>query len=416
VGARGVAGDDARRPLRSPALDGLRGLAILLVFAFHYGGGLRSHRLVLRLLGQIAAAGWTGLVLFFALSGFLITSGLRRSFAESRPGATPHLFRRFYGRRARRILPLYALALTAALLSAALAHRGLTTLGVYALFLQDLPGLQGFVAAHPTPLPLYHLWTLAVEEQFYLLWPPLLLWSLRRARARPNPGTDAARPGLHLCLAIFAAAALFRLAVYGPGAFAAHAHLFDKFLLTYADSLALGAALALGVEPASKADRDSLYKLAFTALLLGVAVFLAVGLHAHTLDLRTRAQFILGLPAVALAATALIALNLRPGLYSKLFSLPPLPWLGRISYGVYIFHILLQPFFSRLARQLAHAGSGELYQTVRLVAALAVTLPLAWLSFRFLERPLLQRASLLPTSLRRPRTGAHSADSNISRP
>src|ERR1700691_6305962 len=91
----------APSPRRDPALDGLRGLAVLMVFVFHYGGGLQSSHLALRMLGYVTQAGWTGVVLFFALSGFLITGSLWDSLGSR------HLLRNFYVRRALRILPLY---------------------------------------------------------------------------------------------------------------------------------------------------------------------------------------------------------------------------------------------------------------------------------------------------------------------
>ena len=72
------------------ALDGLRGIAVLMVFLFHYGGGLKSHNLAVRLLGHITAAGWTGVVVFFTLSGFLITGSLWDSRGNS------HWLRNFY--------------------------------------------------------------------------------------------------------------------------------------------------------------------------------------------------------------------------------------------------------------------------------------------------------------------------------
>ena len=90
---------------RDPALDGLRGIAVLMVFLFHYGGGLKSPHLAVRLLGYLTAAGWTGVVLFFTLSGFLITGSLWDSRGN------PHWFRNFYARRFLRIFPLYYTAL-----------------------------------------------------------------------------------------------------------------------------------------------------------------------------------------------------------------------------------------------------------------------------------------------------------------
>ncbi len=384
------------RSHRDLALDGLRGLAILLVFAFHYGGGLRSPHLLLRILGHLAESGWTGVVLFFALSGFLITAGLWPAMlrASSPSGPVTAIFSRFYLRRAFRILPLYLLAVGLACLAALYAHTRLITLAIYALFLQDLPGLAGFAIAHPPPLPLYHLWSLAVEEQFYLLWPAFLLLAARAHAPR--------RAALHLCLWIFVLAAAFRILVYGfvVYGFAPQAQLFDTFLLTHAGALALGAALSLAMAPDdgngpqhTNSFTPAIDRLALPALFLGLALYLLSSGLSRSFQLASPLQYMVGLPAMSLAAAALVALALRAGVARRLLSLQPLPWLGRISYGFYVFHILLQPLFDRIALALAHTASGSLYQTVRLLAAFPITLLAAWLSFHRLETPILRRSS-----------------------
>jgi peptidoglycan/LPS O-acetylase OafA/YrhL len=119
---------------RDPALDGLRGLAVLMVFVFHYGGGLKSTDSIVHLAGIITEACWIGIVLFFALSGFLITGSLWES------GGQKHRLRNFYGRRALRILPLYYTALLAtAVFSIARGSTfaGLKPILLYVFFLQD---------------------------------------------------------------------------------------------------------------------------------------------------------------------------------------------------------------------------------------------------------------------------------------
>ena len=101
-------------------------------------------------------------------------------------------------------------------------------------------------------------------------------------------------------------------------------------------------------------------------------------------------------PAAQLASAASIAillLNVNP---RHLFAWAPLGWLGRISYGFYIFHILLQPMFDFLAARLTHTSAGGLYQTVRMTVAFPMTLLAAWLSFQLLERPFLRRQRHFP--------------------
>ncbi len=358
---------------RNPGLDGLRGLAVLMVFVFHYGGGLQSPYWAIRLLGYVTQAGWTGVVLFFALSGFLITGSLWDSLR------TRHLMRHFYARRALRILPLYFLALGAALLVA--LARGfmfvdLRPFAIYALFLQDIPPLAAKAVALASPLPLYHLWSLAVEEQFYLLWPMLLLLARTRLIA------------LRLSLTVFAISLIFCIVVWGvPLSGAVSAHVFDSFLLTHAGALALGAALALAVRGSKAA---AIARFAPAGLLAGLLLYFGASWFNGTLLLVTRAQFTLGLAGVSLAAAALVQIAIKPGPVGGLLTLAPLRWMGRISYGFYVFHILLQPLFDKIAGRLAPPATGySTFLTARFFTAFFITLVVSWMSFRFFEEPIL---------------------------
>lgn len=356
---------------RDPALDGLRGVAILLVFLFHYGGGLRSPHLPVRLFGYLTQAGWVGVELFFALSGFLITGILWQN------RTTPHLLRSFFARRALRILPVYYGALALAFIAAVLrgadpAH--LRPLLIYAGFLQNIPPLVAAALSYPPPLPLHHLWSLAVEEQFYLLWPVLLL----AARTR--------RQAVQLCLWTSGLCCAFRVAMFSlhPLGIAG----WSPFLLTRAGALALGGVLALSGE---KEQRWAL-----PALLISLTVFGVLGYRGHSLILARPADFVLMLPAVEIACAAALSLALRPNLWRSLLSLRPLGGLGRISYGFYVLHILLEPLFDHLGRALTGSSAGSAYQTARLVTALPITVALAALSFRFFERPFLRKQQAFP--------------------
>jgi peptidoglycan/LPS O-acetylase OafA/YrhL len=370
-----------RKPHRDPALDGLRGLAVLLVFLFHYGGALESQHLLIHLLGLATSASWTGLILFFALSGFLITGILW----DSRHA--PHHLRNFYLRRALRILPLYYFALFAAAVYS--IARGSTfveirPLTAYALFLQNLPLLAKEVPIPSSSLPLYHLWTLAVEEQFYLLWPACLLLAATHKRA------------LRLCLWAFALSALFRLLAYTllPPLQAMQSLSLNTSVLTQLGPFALGAALALTLRD----PNPRLQRLAAPALVLGLALFALASYLTGNPLFAGRLQFILGLPGISIAAAALISIALRPGLPRQLLSLMPLAFIGRISYGIYIFHVLLTPFFDTLATRLTHTTSGDLYQTTCLLVAFPITLVVAWLSFHLLELPFLHVQRRFPLS------------------
>ncbi len=364
--------EPAPRPIRDPSLDGLRGVAILLVFLFHYGGGLRSGNPAVHAFGYLTQAGWIGVELFFALSGFLITRLLWQDLGQ------PHALRNFYARRALRILPVYFGALVAAILAALFTGSSVQALRpilLYTGFLQNLPGLVPIALRYPPPLPLHHLWSLAVEEQFYLLWPSLLLAAGTRRRA------------LHLYFWTFAASCLFRFWVWGAAPFPSiPSGDWSAFPLTRAGALALGGALAL--LPFEAARRSKHW--AFLALAAGGLSFAVLAVQSGTLLLSKPQAFMLGLPAVELACAAAVALAICPGLWRTWLSYGPLAALGRISYGFYVLHILLEPLFDRIGFAVVHTSSGSGYQLVRLLVAFPVTLAASWLSYLFIEQPFLR--------------------------
>jgi len=377
------------RTQRDPALDGLRGLAVLMVFIFHYGGGLHSSEPAIRLLGYITQASWIGVVLFFALSGFLITGSLWDSIGQH------HRLRNFYIRRALRILPLYFATLLAAAcfaMARGATFAALKPLAIFVFFLQDFPHLASTALNNPSPLPLYHLWTLAVEEQFYLIWPLVLLFAHSRRHA------------MRLSLWYFGITELSLYSVYNFAAFigARVHHLYDYFLLTQSSALALGAAVSLamgsrtnltGRKPGS---HRIIRKYAKPAFFAGIAIYLSSSVFSNSFSLTAPNQFWLGLPAISISAAAAIPIVLRSGLPRKIFSLAPLGWLGRISYGFYIFHILLQPLFGHLAVNLSHATSGDDYQLTRLLVAFPITCLVSWLSFHLFELPILSLKRFFP--------------------
>jgi peptidoglycan/LPS O-acetylase OafA/YrhL len=374
---------------RDAALDGLRGLAVLMVFVFHYGGGLQSTKPSIRLIGYITQVSWIGVVLFFALSGFLITGSLWDTNGQR------HRLRNFYVRRALRILPLYFGALLAAAIAAlvtgATFHQ-LKHLAIFVFFLQDFPHLAATALQNPSPLPLYHFWTLAVEEQFYLIWPLVLLIAHSRRHA------------LRLSLWFFTITEIFLLSVYTLAAFkgARTHHLYDYFLLTQSAALALGCAvsLAMGNRTAPTGRKPGTHrvirKYARPVFFTGVAIYLYTSYLSNSFYLSDPLQFWLGLPAISVAAAAAIPLVLRTGLPRKFFSFPPLGWLGRIGYGFYVFHILLEPLYDRLGASISHATSGDYYHIVRATAAFVITLIVSWLSFHLFEMPILSFKRFFP--------------------
>lgn len=363
---------------RDPALDGLRGVAILLVYIFHYGGGLRSTNVFVRVLGYFTETGWTGVILFFALSGFLITGSLWDSRDER------DVLRNFYTRRVLRIFPLYyAVVLIAVLASVARGTR-LAELGpvlLYAGFLQNLPGLVTTALQPISPLPLFHLWSLAVEEQFYILWPALVLFSGTRSRA------------FNLCIWVVALSELFRILTHLPIVPPDFAATLDPSLLTHAGTLALGAALALALRGP---HWHLVERWAVTAFWSGLALYLLASWRSASFYLTPYPQFTIGLLGVGIASAAIIPVAMRTGLLRTILSSPALRFLGRISYGFYVLHIFIEPMIDVLGEHLAHATFGPKYQFVRFVIAFPLTVILASLSYFFFEQPILAYKQRFP--------------------
>lgn len=352
------------------ALDGLRGFAILLVVAYHVGGGASFRFPPLHWFGEAIKQGWTGVLLFFVLSGFLITGILWDSRGQQ------HWLRNFYMRRALRILPLYYLALLLVLLGAAVAgtfHYALARIWPPLLFLQDFPGLPGEYMRHNySPLPIIHLWSLAVEEQFYLLWPFLLLL----------PKTK--RSALYLCTAIFLLSAAVNIAEAFVPVIRQHLPL----VITNAAEIAAGAWLAIAYRTP---HWSRLQKPARIAAPLGLLFFTLSVVYPRRLG---------GTPALAitLCFAGLLVLAIQPGITARILSLRALRWLGTLSYGIYVYHVLLWPVFNFAAAHIAGSTHGAVYHIIQIPVRLAITLLVSWVSFHYFERPFLRLKRSYPTA------------------
>jgi len=281
-----------------PALDGIRALAILLVVVFH----ARTRDLGL-------TGGFLGVDVFFVLSGYLITRLLVDEHAQT--GSIR--LSRFYLRRARRLYPALLLMLAGYLLLAPHIFRAIPMrehwrdAAVSAFYLSDYAG-----AFFGIPLRIGHTWTLAVEEHFYLLWPLCLMILLRLPR----------RAAIATVLVLFAAATAWRWESL---------RLFESWEFTYLrfdarlSGLMLGSAIGLW--------RPSLrFPLVGAVLGLGGLIALAI-----TQRYRTDAGLTTGVLLAELASVLLILG--APSL--PLLSSPVFVWLGRMSYGWYLWHVLL---------------------------------------------------------------------------
>jgi peptidoglycan/LPS O-acetylase OafA/YrhL len=368
-----------------PALDGVRGIAILLVLIFHfsvYGHGLIPSGLFIdRLYYRVAGAGWIGVDLFFVLSGFLIT-GILYDAKESE-----HYFRNFYARRVLRIFPLYygALVLFLVVLPWLRAdHSGLASMardgGWYWSYLSNVK-----IARDDWPQfgAIGHFWSLAVEEQFYLLW-PALVFALNRRQLQIA------------CLVGVIAALAVRVALIAQGNNTA------AFVLTPAriDALALGAYLAVTARGPGGLQRLSPLALPAAGLLsLSVLIIFVVrrGFAGYDPVILTIGLTIL---TCLFGSVLVLALTLTRGtLVARAFDSSFLSFFGRYSYGIYVFHhpiLFFKPGLIPLAILPAPFGSQLLRQLVFLVIATTVSVGIAFTSWHLFENQVLKLKSLFP--------------------
>jgi peptidoglycan/LPS O-acetylase OafA/YrhL len=352
-------------PGHVPALDGIRGAAAASVFIYHYGGGARSSNFAVHLVGETIHLGWAGVSLFFVLSGFLITGILLDSMQR------PNWWRTFYIRRTLRIFPLYYTALLGSMLVHLSLRRSWSSVAPiwpYFFYLQDIPGLVRFEVLGPL-FTLGHFWSLAVEEQFYLVWPFLLSLANRRDRVR------------QLCLGIYLLSLIFRICVFSLHLNSAWA---IYFLGGRAGEMAAGGFLAALLH-GSELGRGRVLPGARSLLVASAASLTAVVLWTRGTQAADPWLGTIGIALFSLLFAALIALSLRPGIVERIFSLPVLGWLGRISYGIYVYHLLLYPAFAWLTHELLPRSAGEIYLLELAAVATVGTLSAAAISFATLE-------------------------------
>jgi peptidoglycan/LPS O-acetylase OafA/YrhL len=372
----GAAAASAPRLHHEPALDGLRGIAVAAVVIFHLD----------RLEG-----GFLGVDLFFVLSGFLITSLL---LAEHRRQGTITLGR-FWERRARRLLPaLFLMLIGVGVLLATLASdyervraRGdaLATLGYVANW-HRMVSQVGYWDIFSKPSPLDHTWSLAIEEQFYVLWPLLAALVLGLgARKLAGPVTGAlAGPRVRRLGLVALAGAGVSFALLALTWVVADTNRAYYATDTRIGPTLLGAALAAYVSgrPRRTGPPTRRVELAAVAALGWMAVC------ATAIDGQGFSYYRGGLLSFSIcAAFVIFVFTGGPlGPVGRAVAWRPLRWLGTVSYGIYLWH---WPVIVFLNDDRAHLGGWPL-DGLRV----AVTLAVAAVSFRYVERPI--RRGALP--------------------
>jgi peptidoglycan/LPS O-acetylase OafA/YrhL len=358
-----------------PGLDGLRAIAVLAVIAFHVNIGW-------------AQGGLLGVGVFFTLSGYLITDLLLQRWSSSGGLGLSD----FWMRRARRLLPALVVMLAVVIAWVALFHRS------------QLPDLRGNVVAASVymsnwwlilhhvsyfaqfgaPSPLGHLWSLAVEEQFYLLW-PFILWLGLRAWPEPKRGSDR-RPGLAMATLLLAAGSAVAMALlYHPG--------FNPNRVydgtdTRAFALLIGAALA-AVWPSRRRRVGDHPGVGRALDLVGLAGLVGIGLLVWRTNEYSAFLYRGGMVVLSVATALVVLAVVHPGSWlGRALGIRPLRWVGVRSYGIYLWHF---PIIVLTAGALRGR-----FDLPRASVQVAATVLLAALSWRFIEEPIL-RGGRLPT-------------------
>ena len=336
-----------------PGLDGLRALAVIAVVLFHAGQAWLP-------------GGFLGVEVFFVISGYIITSGLLAEWRQTGEIAVAP----FWVRRARRLLPALFAMLLSLLIGAALFSPG--ELGrlrsdslaafAYVTNWSLIFGHQDYFESFGRPPLLQHLWSLAVEEQFYILWPLTFGLLVRFLKPRLT--------GLLLVAGAAASAGLMA---------ALYQDVYDASRIYYgtdtrASGLLLGAALAILIRPGAQYGLRT--RLAMNcAGVAGISGLAVISLRLGQFDpMLYKGGFLI----TGLATAATIAAVVRPeSLVSRLVGLPPLRWIGLRSYGIYLWHwpllLLTQP-------------EGEA-TWLALSARLALVLLVSEASYRLIETP-----------------------------
>jgi peptidoglycan/LPS O-acetylase OafA/YrhL len=366
-----VVSDAALLRSRMPELDTIRGIAVLLVLFFHGLGfrysfqGLSGFR---KLFVAATLPGWMGVNLFFVLSGFLITGILLDTKSKA------HYFRNFYMRRALRILPLYyaVLVLLAVVTRTGWVNRqsSWAFLGLSFFYLSNVTVLFG------VPMQYGVLWSLAVEEHFYLLWPTVVRSLSRRWIAMAGATIIVLCP----CLRAF-----YFIRGYDMG---------TGYTWLVADGLAIGAVLAV-LARGLWGTRDRMWRItailfAASLIMFGAGYPLGIFRSSRILGASLRETAL----NIFFAGTVALALLLGTSRWKAVVNRPVLQFFGEISYGVYLIHMLVFDledsvvgrFFPSLSAHRGHFGAMVFLFSI----TAGLTVAIAYLSRWYFEEPFLR--------------------------
>lgn len=358
---------------RIPELDGLRGIAILMVLVWHYFCiSMEVSSRGMFYLKDVLSLTWSGVDLFFVLSGFLI-GGILLDARES-----PSYFKTFYARRVFRILPIYSALIgvyylflaTGAFAHSPFMYRGMIPWFMYATFTQNFAFSTGILVPMLTVT-----WSLCVEEQFYLVLPTVVRFVPRKRLMAVLAGGILAAPVLRTILST-------RL-LHGE-------YWSFNMMPCRADALLLGVLAAMLVRSEIwEKIKDGAWKLKAAAILL------ALGTSGFVLAKQTSSTDSMWISTIGFSYLAvlyfcalLVTLASTDGLWGRVLRIGWLRGLGTISYGLYLVHwLVLETVFALTGHDrmwAATAGDKGL-----VLVALLIALGVATASWRFFEKPLL---------------------------
>jgi peptidoglycan/LPS O-acetylase OafA/YrhL len=365
-----------------PEIDALRCLAMTAVIAIHCG---------------LFPLGWMGVWLFFVVSGFAVTTSL---FSAKHAGRS--MWSRmgtFFARRALRIWPVYFafIAVSALFILAFRPVGDLSEVPWLLTFTQNIKMIIETYAPGTHWGGFAHLWTISVEQQFYLVFPLLLLLPGRRSRILALIGVICAAPFIRYAAGAWSIShshdalnAAFAVYAFGPAHFDAFAAgsliaLFRKEIAANRRYANIAAVIALGV--------SALYVLAYAVVNFQLAGHVSVGVLRNILSGilygQGREIWVYYVPT-SLSVALLMAILVRRERLLRLCRLPGLQAIGRISYGGYLFHVPVLMILGSLVPAFDGPVAGPstyLIHIVQFVCAFLATVAVAWLSYQYLEQP-----------------------------